>query len=156
MEKERQDPGQDLRNQGTQGGAAGRIGDQFSHKRVRPVSNETEADAEPPGMDPMLSDPGEPHKDIKSHERVGQHSEDRVRSGTQQEFGKTGRDTQNKPLLGEDLEFQQEPLLGEDEESQEHPLLGEQTVSMENEKEEQARRKIEEERRRSSQKKPAA
>ena len=154
MEKERQDPGQDLRKQGTQGGAAGPIEDQFSHKRVRPVSNEAETEAEPPGTDPMLSDPGEPHKEIKSHERVGQHSADEVGSGTQQEFGR--RETQNKPLLGEDLEFQQEPLLGEDEEAQEHPLLGEQTVSMENEEEAQARRKMEEELRRSSQKKPAA
>ena len=97
-------------------------------------------------MDPMLSDPGEPHKCI---EEPGVKTKV---SSRQQKFG--GAQQQVQELLGEEDRSQKRPLLGEEDESQKHPLLGDETVSMENEREERERRQIEAER--TGKKKPAA
>ena len=140
MENKRQQPGS---MESTEGRAERHAGEQTEHKRIRSLHDEL------PGMEPMLSDPGEPHKSVEP--RSGRLEE---LSGREQEFLEPQRGSRQRALLGEDDESQKEPLLGEDEDSQKHPLLGEESVSMENESEEQKRRRIEAER--SSRKKPAA
>ena len=60
MEKVRQKPG---KKEGNQGGTQGQTGEQSDHRRVRSLSEEV------PGMQAMLSDPGEPHKGIEQHSR---------------------------------------------------------------------------------------
>ena len=133
MENKRQEPGLS--------GASGQTGE-HDHKRIRSLSEEV------PGMEPMLSDPGEPHKCIDQ-----QSSRPGVKmkvSGQQQKPGAQGQ----YQLLGEENTSQKRPLLGDEDESQKHPLLGDETVSMENEEQERERRRIEAER--TGQKKPAA
>jgi hypothetical protein len=90
-----------------------------------------------PGMEAMLSDPGEPHKSVEPRSGQSGQMEQKVTSGREQ------RGSRERSVLGE-----------EEDESQKHPLLGEQSVSMQNEVEEQERRRMEAER--SSKKKPAA
>jgi hypothetical protein len=119
MENKRQEPGE---MKGVESGAMGQSGEQFDHKRIRSLSIEV------PGTEPMLSDPGEPHKCIEQHSSL---PEQKSVSGRQHKSG--------------------EPQRG----SQEHPLLGKEAVSMQNEREERARRKAEEAER-SPKKKPAA
>ena len=143
MEYKRQEPG---RMAGVQGGAEGHAEEQEAHKRIRALSIEV------PGTEPMLSDPGEPHKCIESSQ-----PERAVASGREQRSGGPQRGTPKNPLLGEKDKSQKKPLIGEEDESQKHPLLGEQSQSMENERQERERRKMEEaERKRASKNKPAA
>ena len=117
MEKKHKKPEEmeDIQRGGFQGGTQDQAGEQFGHKRVRSLSEEL------PGMDAMLSDPGEPHKDI------------------------TQQSSRRPEQKGKDSGQQHKP-----EESppgwQEHALLGDETVSMQNEKEERERRRVEAER----------
>lgn len=113
MENKRQEPGKMEPARGgttVQGGFTGQTGEQTGPKRIRSLSEEL------PGMEAMLSDPGEPHKDIEQHS--SRPEQRRKGSGPQQKA----------------------------DESQMHPLLGEETVSLENERGERARRKMEQER----------
>ncbi len=108
--KKRQEPEEMEDIQGTiRGGTQGQTGE-HDHRRVRSLSVEV------PGSEAMLSDPGEPHKDIEPH--GSSRPEQKVKGSGQQ---------QERPGF-------------------EHPLLGENAVSMQNEKEERARRKMEHER----------
>ena len=130
MEKVRQEPGKKEGIQGgtLQGGIQGQSGEQIDHKRVRAMSEEV------PGMEAMLSDPGEPHKGIEKHSMQPEQTQKSKGSSPQKKPG--------------------EPPPG----WQEHPILGKEAVSPQNEKEERARRKMEAERaaQATSKKKPAA
>ena len=106
MEKKRQQPGEGIQSGTIQGGTQGQTGE-HDHKRVRSLSVEL------PGMEPMLSDPGEPHKDIEQHS-----------SNQPEQMAKGSGRQQERPGF-------------------EHPILGREAVSMQNEKEERARRKME-------------
>ena len=125
MVKNRQEPGamEGIQGGTIQGRTQGQSGEQTDHRRVRAMTEEV------PGMEAMLSDPGEPHKDIEPH------------SGPEQAQKVKGSPAQRKPG---------EPQPG----WQEHPILGKEAVSPQNEKEERARRKMEAGR--SGKKKPAA
>lgn len=109
--KKRQEPEEmkDIQGGTIRGGTQGQSGE-HDHRRVRSLSVEV------PGSEAMLSDPGEPHKDIEPH--GSSRPEQKVKGSGQQ---------QERPGF-------------------EHPLLGESAASMQNEKEERARRKREHER----------
>ena len=167
MEKKRQEP-EGIHRGLFQGGAQGQAGEQFDHKRIRSLSEEvpgTEAMLSDPGephkdirpeTEAMLSDPGEPHKDIQSHSSRAEQKQDP--SGLPRGPAETQREPHE--FLGEKDIAQIRPVLGEEDVSQRHPLLGDETVSMENEREERERRRMEVERKgeaeRTSKKKPAA
>jgi hypothetical protein len=96
MENKRQEPAR-MEEPGTmksaQGGPGGHAGEQAGHKRVRSLHDEL------PGMEPMLSDPGEPHKSVEPRS------------------GKSGQ-----TVLGEEDESQKHPLLGEQSVSMQNEL----------------------------------